>query len=352
MYLFVEAWSRPASEGRRWMMGMWVAWGLAFMTKGPPGLLPLGALVAFVAVHDRPRLRSLFPPLGLLAFAVVGFTWFGLVIAEDPGRLRYFVGYEIYDRVFTSTHNRNSEWYGPFAVYLPMFVVGLLPWSAIALTSAGGVRQAWSRLVGAVNDRRLPTLLLLYWTLLPAIVFLAAKSRLQLYVLPLFVPMALLASQALCRRPDLTARRLARIAGWTAVALLGIKAALAYWPSDRDARAMAAALSEQVATDGLDEIVFVGMPAFYGLSIYLEPRVEGVHFGAQRLEHSRYVAEEDVCEELRERENDVFAMKLHREQEFRAAAAACEGVDPVRLGSFSADDNELVLFRVDTNGTR
>ncbi len=67
MYAFVEAWSREGADARRWFVLMWLAWGLAFMTKGPPGLLPLFAMMLYLGVHDRPRFRSMFVPAGLAA---------------------------------------------------------------------------------------------------------------------------------------------------------------------------------------------------------------------------------------------------------------------------------------------
>ena len=92
MFAFVEAWQRGNGLDRRWVRVMWLAWALAFMTKGPPGLLPLLAVVALLAWQDRAALRRLFDPVGLLAFVVVAFTWFAIIIARDPGRLGYFVG--------------------------------------------------------------------------------------------------------------------------------------------------------------------------------------------------------------------------------------------------------------------
>jgi len=118
MFAFVEAWARDGADRRRWLLAMWLAWGLAFMTKGPPGLLPLGAMVAFLAVHDRPKLRGLFLPAGVVLFAFVAFTWFAVVVWQQPDRLGYFLGYEVYGRVFTGVHKRNSEWYGGFEIYL------------------------------------------------------------------------------------------------------------------------------------------------------------------------------------------------------------------------------------------
>ncbi len=348
MYCFVEAWSRPATEGRRWMLLMWMTWGLAFMTKGPPGLLPLGAVVAFLIFLDRPRLRTLFPPLGLLLFAVVAGTWFALVIAQQPDRLKYFLGYEVYDRIFTAAHNRNAEWYGALLTYLPMFIVGFLPWWVMSLIAVGGPRRAWHRLTSAVRARNPQVLLLLSWFVLPAAVFFAARSRLQLYVLPLFVPLALLAGRAMQNWSWLTTRRLLIISGLAGVALIGIKGYLAHMPSDRDSRAMAADLGRLIEPHGIDEIVFVGMRPFYGLNLYLEPRVEGVQIEEQRFNYSRYVAEEDLCSELKSGENNVYVMKRKAAERFAPAVERCQGLDSTLIGTFKGDGNVLSVFLVRT----
>ncbi len=74
MYAFVEVWSREGADARRWFVWMWLAWGLAFMTKGPPGLLPLLAMTLLLAMHDRARLRRMYLPAGILVFLVVKFV--------------------------------------------------------------------------------------------------------------------------------------------------------------------------------------------------------------------------------------------------------------------------------------
>jgi len=351
MYAFVEAWSREGSDRRRWVLAMWVAWGLAFMTKGPPGLLPLGAMVAFLVFHDRSRLRGLFPPAGLLLFALVAFTWFALVVHQQPDRLGYFLGYEVYDRVFTSVHGRNAEWYGGLEIYLPVLLAGSLPWWPLALAASDGPRAAWRRLGDGVRARDRDLLLLLYWFVLPLAVFFLARSRLYLYILPLFVPLALLLARPLARWTWLDGRRTAWIAGATAVALLALKGTLAYWPANRDARAMADDLRAVIDRQGIEEIAFVNVRPFYGLTLYLHTEVEGVHFEGRGLEYSRFLSEETLCSELQSRERYLFVMKRGRSGRFAETVSGCSTLTPIEVGSLEADDNEFALFVVRSPGT-
>jgi 4-amino-4-deoxy-L-arabinose transferase len=346
MFAFVEWWSRGAGDGRRWLLAMWAAWGLAFMTKGPPGLLPLAGMVAFLAVHDRARLRGLFRPAGLALFAVVAFTWFAVIVAQEPGRLGYFLGYEVYGRVFTAVHRRNSEWYGGFEIYLPVLLVGALPWWVLALVASGGPRAAWHRLLERLRagDRELQ--LLLYWLLLPLAVFFLARSRLQLYVLPLFVPLSLLLARPLARWPWLSGRRLAWTAGTTAVVLLALKGTLAWFPADRDARAMAGELRRVVDLHDVAELAFVDMRPFYGLTLYLDVGIESVHLEGDGLEYSQFLSAETLCTELAARERSLFVVKRGWSAPFLDGTARCGGLAAVEVGSFEADDNVLVLYLV------
>jgi 4-amino-4-deoxy-L-arabinose transferase-like glycosyltransferase len=332
------------------MLAMWLGWGLAFMTKGPPGLLPLLAMIVFLAIHDRPRLRGLFAPPGILLFTVVAFTWFGLIVAQDPARLAYFLGYEVYGRVFTAAHDRNAQWYGGLRVYLPVLLVGALPWWPLALKAAGGPRAAWHRLRDGVRVRDRALLLLLYWFFLPLAVFFLARSRLELYLLPLFAPLALLLARPLSRWAWLDDRRLARVAAVTAAALIALKATAAYVPSNRDARVIAEAIRPVVEQHGIEEVAFVGARPFYGLTMYLRVRVEGLSIG-RSLEFANYhLTAETVCEEIAERERNVYALKRNRAAEFVATVHACGNLATREVGVFEADDKKFALFIVDRRG--
>jgi 4-amino-4-deoxy-L-arabinose transferase len=351
MYAFVEAWYREGPDRRRWILAMWLGWGLAFMTKGPPGLLPLGAMVAFLAIHDRPKLQGLFAPAGLLLFALVALTWFAILVQRDPDRLAYFLGYEVYDRVFTAAHARNAEWYGGFRVYLPVFLAGALPWWVLALVAAGGPRGAWRSLRESVRGRNREALLLLYWLAFPTLVFFLARSRLELYVLPLFVPLALALAQPLARRFE--TRRLLQVAAATATVILVMKGISAHWTSDRDARAMAAQIRDAVDLRGVEEIVFIDRRAFFGLTLYLDLAAESVRIGGVERLHSRRVpTEQDLCSELAEKERSLFAIKRTRAAGFPPAVADCGALEATEMGSFHGDGNEFVLFAVRPSGAR
>lgn len=347
MYAFVEAWTRDGAQARRWYVWMWFAWGLAFMTKGPPGLLPLFAMMLMLAVHDRARLRAMCSLAGISLFLVVAFTWFGVIVAQQPDRLGYFLGYEVYDRVFTSTHDRNSQWYGAFKTYLPVLLGGALPWIVLATIAAGGPMQAGRSLRDRLRARDPQWRLLCYWLVLPLAVFFLARSRLQLYVLPLFVPLALFMARPLAHWRGLDGRRAVAVIGISAMVLLGLKGTLAYWPSNRDSRALGLQLRELLASHPTDEIIFVGMRPFYGLNLYLPQRIDGLEIDARRFDYSTHVARQQLCAEIARRRQTVYLLKDKHAPGFEGSLIAC-GFQPTRFGSVHADDDDLVLLTAGT----
>lgn len=263
---FVLAWRRP--EQQRWMLLMWLGFALGFLTKGPPALLPLLGIAGFLFWQSEHRLwKVLFAPAGLLLFLIVGGFWYLLVLIDDPSLLGYFIRYEVLERIAGSAHKRHSEWYGGLKIYLPTLLIGTLPWGVLGLIS---LRRKYSAGPAVAETR-----LLLSWVLLPLTVFFIARSRLPFYLLPLFVPLALLVAGRLpqtwiegCRRPWL-------IAGLMVTALLiALKGFAAYTPSKQDDRALSRELRSLTAAHHEHEIVFIDSTPRYGLKFYLSKDVE------------------------------------------------------------------------------
>jgi 4-amino-4-deoxy-L-arabinose transferase-like glycosyltransferase len=281
----VFAFVRGAGSGHRrerWYLLMWLAFGLGFLTKGPPALLPLLPILLWSALAGgRSAVLRLFPLPGLAGFALLGGGWFAWMLVQRPALLGYFLGHEVVERLFSATLRRNPEWYGPAKIYLPVLVLCVLPWLGLArgwLAAVPGLIQpaAWRRRM--VADRAGAFLLL--WLLLPLAVFTLARSRQFLYVLPLAVPIALLLARQLSARfgAQVPARWRRALALWPLVALVG-KGALMAVPTHKDAAVQAAALAGHLAS--VDRIVFVGERAHYGLRFYTGRQVEQRALGAR-----------------------------------------------------------------------
>ena len=281
-----------APDGRRtraWLVLMWLGWGLAFLTKGPPGLLPLLAVIPFVAVRDGWRgVARLFHPLGILLFILVGLGWFAIVVLRVPWALHYFLHREMYERIFTSVQHRNAGPWGWLIVFFPTVILGSLPWWP------GLVPAFFARLRGRPSGGRdaggkhSGTMLLLsLWFGIPFVVFCLARSRLPAYVLPLFVPLSLLMALGLADRIDLhkTAQR-AGLVVWVIV-LLACKGgvARAVQQPQLDNRLVARGLNARVAPDAYSAVVFVQATAAaydieeetpWGVRLYLDKPVYAV----------------------------------------------------------------------------
>jgi 4-amino-4-deoxy-L-arabinose transferase len=253
---------------RRAALGVWLGFGLAFLTKGPPTLLALPVFVGWLAFRrDVVALRKLFVSAGVPLFAVIAFGWFLLADARFPGLLDYLLSAEVGSRVASQAFERNGDWYDGIVIYLPTLAIGALPWLPAWILLRRS--RPFAPALASPVDR-----LLLAWVAVPFCVLLMAPSRLPLYLLPLFAPLALW----LARRfePALSGFGRAR-AGTAVVAGLGLLVALklglaAVSPADRDGRAAAEAIA-RLAPVPPGDVVFVDERALWELRFYLGVQV-------------------------------------------------------------------------------
>jgi 4-amino-4-deoxy-L-arabinose transferase len=178
------------------LMGLFL--GLAFLTKGPPGLLPLLVGIAYLALSlQKKKLSYPVMLIGCIVFAAVALPWYFLVIRKYNGLLSYFIKDEIIGRIVTGEHSRNSGPFGAFAIYPHTLLLGALPWSFFWFkwgweTRAAIVTKSWWRQLRCRDN----ALFIAVWFLLPLLFFTVSSSRLPLYVLPLFVPLALASARS------------------------------------------------------------------------------------------------------------------------------------------------------------
>jgi len=164
------------------------AWGfmaLAVLAKGPLGLLLPGLIVAgYIAATRRWRLAlALLSPAGIVLFLLIAGPWYVLMWwHEGPAFVDVFLLNHNLQR-FTSTIHRHP---GPILYYVPVLLVGVFPWSGLALAGLAKLRP---KLAPA-------DLFLLLWFALPLLFFSVAGSKLPGYILPCLPPVALLTGRA------------------------------------------------------------------------------------------------------------------------------------------------------------
>lgn len=288
-----------------WTLAMWGFFGLAFLTKGPAGLVPLGAVVVFILVAKNVRRPSRASTLtGLAVFACTALPWFAVVVARHKGLLSYFVLHEFVGRVFTGEQHRYSSWFGPIQVYVPVLTLGALPWSALWPSLLRRSRPAVFTLSRWSSLRSRPKALFLgLWFSLPLLIFVLSSSRLYLYVLPLFVPLALVTTHSLAKQfPRLIAEKY-RLTGRPALAigilvlfLVSTKWILAYVPVNKDTRAMWYGIRDTIrekAGDSPYEIATVHA-SYDGLAFYSDSNVEYLGSG---INTSAFIQQKESLED-------------------------------------------------------
>ncbi len=177
--------SPPTGEGgragfRHWALLAWLAMGLGVLTKGPVALLvPLAAVLPWALWRRRSwRLVEGGAPLALLAVVV---PWLFVVSRADPDFLHYALVTETWSRLTSNELKRDA----PIAYYLPIFLVGGLPWSVVPLV-------AWRRVVAAWRARHTQVIFLVLWFVVPFMLFSLMHSKRVHYILPLLPALVLL----------------------------------------------------------------------------------------------------------------------------------------------------------------
>lgn len=350
MWAYVEARFGPARaaparerlRARAWIAVMWAGFALGFLAKGPPALLLLLPILALNLLAPGGGYRVL-QWSGLALFVLLALPWYAAVIANHPGLLRYFIGDEVVNRVTTNEFGRHGEWYGWLEIYVPTLVLGTLPWTPALwrwLRALPAAMRGWRDRERRASDA--PALLVAIWLLLPLLAFCLARSRMPLYLLPLFLPLAVIA--AMQRQREGRA-----LPGWPALAaiaalLMALKLATVYWPTHKDAAAWADAIRAR-APGPVHEVVFVEDMARYGLHLHLDAEIEKISLDPAR-DPPPFNPEfdESLAQELAEHEpGAIWICKQAMWPQLQARIAAL-GHHAVALG---APYERRVIFRVE-----
>jgi 4-amino-4-deoxy-L-arabinose transferase-like glycosyltransferase len=204
-FMVAEHGCTQAAAQRRWMLATWAAMALAVLSKGLIGIvLPGASLVAYMLwQRDGSLLRRLHIIPGLIVLLLLASPWFVLLARRDANFLSFFFIHEHFGRFLSQVADRNHAWW----YYLPVLVVGTLPWTGLLVTS---LRTGW-RAATTAGDA--PTRLLLSWVAVVLLFFSFSGAKLPFYVLPLFPALAMLIAAAIVQlSPQALARRLLPVA--------------------------------------------------------------------------------------------------------------------------------------------
>jgi 4-amino-4-deoxy-L-arabinose transferase-like glycosyltransferase len=195
-FLIAQQEGMTTRQRTHWMLASWAALGLGVLSKGLVAFaLPALALFIYaistrsVAVLTRVRLVS-----GGILVLLIATPWFVLVQQQNPEFFHFFFVKEHFERFSMEGHHRLGPWW----YFIPIGLLGMMPWTSPAMASLVGLRSLFRRPSKRTFDRER---FLLIWVLTIFVFFSLSKSKLPAYVLPAFPALAILAAIQLTRFP-------------------------------------------------------------------------------------------------------------------------------------------------------
>ncbi|MGA8152535.1 MAG: glycosyltransferase family 39 protein [Terriglobales bacterium] len=182
--LSLLAWYAWYESGSKRLLAMaYVFLALAALAKGPVAPLLAGVIVALVAAaKGEYRLigRTLWVP-GILLFCVIALPWYISVQVRNPEFFRVFILQHNLARFGSNLYHHKE----PFWYYLPVVMLGWVPWTVFALAALGQSVRAW----GAEGREMLGSesalnAFLLIWLVVPVLFFSFSQSKLPGYIVP------------------------------------------------------------------------------------------------------------------------------------------------------------------------
>src|SRR5439155_1144028 len=144
--------------------------------------------------------RRLHLVSGGAIFLAMTAPWFVAVSVKNPEFFDFFFIHEHFTRFLTGEHRREGAWW----YFVPIFVVGILPWLAVFFGTVVGMWTGAASDENGFNWQRFA----LVWSAVIFIFFSASGSKLPSYVLPIFPALALPIGWQLTTLPDTMLARL------------------------------------------------------------------------------------------------------------------------------------------------
>ena len=171
------------SGNRVYLVGFYVFLAFGALAKGP--VAPFFAalmIVIFAAAKGELRLisRTLWIP-GIGLFCAVALPWYVAVQLRNPEFFRVFILEHNLERYGTNLYRHQQPlWY-----YLPVMLLGLLPWTVFVIAAAVETIQAWwSGGKPRLRSEDALNVFLLIWLVVPVIFFSFSQSKLSGYIVP------------------------------------------------------------------------------------------------------------------------------------------------------------------------
>lgn len=176
-------WQYYTTKGK--IVGVYIFYllvALALLTKGPVALLfILTYIIVYKAIFKRNSKISIHHILGFVVCLFLASSWYILVVINNPGLWDYFVTDQLISRITSHSFNRSK----PFWFYIPLIIGLTLPWWWII--SRNFKRKASIFLNFGREER-----LLLISSVFLFLIFSVFRTKMVLYILPMFWMLAIL----------------------------------------------------------------------------------------------------------------------------------------------------------------
>ncbi len=171
------------SSGKRYLALSYVFLGLAMLAKGPVAPFLAAVMIAiFAAAKGDYRLlaRTCWLP-GILLFVVTALPWYVAVQLRNPEFFRVFILEHNLARFGKDLYHHTQ----PFWYYLPVALLGLVPWTMfIAAAAVETIRAWWTEKRELFQSEDALLAFLLIWLVVPVAFFSFSASKLPGYIVP------------------------------------------------------------------------------------------------------------------------------------------------------------------------
>jgi len=183
---------------RAWLLAFYFFLGVGTLVKGPVAVfLAAATVVIFIGLRREWSLllRTLWWA-GVVLFLAIALPWYIAVQRANPDFFRVFIFQHNLER-FASDLYRHSQ---PFWYYIPIALLGLVPWVAFVMDAMVDAVRGWRFSVEQPEGQEDLRLFLAIWFLFPIVFFSFSRSKLPGYILPAIPAATILLADFIRRR--------------------------------------------------------------------------------------------------------------------------------------------------------
>jgi len=164
--------------------------GLAFLTKGFLAFaVPAITVIPYLLWTKRWKQIFILPWIPLAFTVIVSLPWALMINQQAPKFWSYFFWDEHVKRFIDNAGTHHPE---PFYFFIPFLLVGAMPLILFVPSAFAGFKEKYS---GLINDKLIK--FALCWFVFPFLFFSVCHGKLPTYILPCFMPFAILFGRGL-----------------------------------------------------------------------------------------------------------------------------------------------------------